>query len=79
MDKVDIKDLYPNNNPELIKILCQMLEFNPYFRPSAKQLLKNKLFDEIRNPNNEKRAEFKIKISADKNFFANEYENEVVD
>ena len=25
-----------------------MLEFNPYYRPSAKQLLKSQVFDEIR-------------------------------
>jgi serine/threonine protein kinase len=73
---VGIKDLYPNNNPELVKLLSQMLEFNPYFRPSAKQLLKNKIFDEIRNLDNEKRADFKIKISADKNVLASDYEND---
>jgi hypothetical protein len=27
-----------------------MLEYNPYFRPSAEILLKNKIFDSIRIP-----------------------------
>lgn len=37
-----------------------MLEYNPYFRPTAKQLLKNKIFDKIRDKNNEMKAPFKI-------------------
>ena len=27
----------------------QMLQFNPYFRPSAVEILENKLFDSFRN------------------------------
>jgi hypothetical protein len=42
-----------------------MLEFNPYYRPTAKQLLKNPIFDKIRDPMNEKAAPFKIKIKFD--------------
>ncbi len=33
-----------------------MLEYNPYFRPSAENLLKNKIFDKIRIPKIEKPA-----------------------
>ena len=47
-----------------------MLEINPYFRPSAANLLKNKIFKEYDNqkivPN------FKIMISVDKPKFAEE-------
>ena len=47
-----------------------MLELNPYFRPSAAHLLKNKIFKEFDNqkvvPN------FKIMISVDKPKFAEE-------
>ena len=32
----------------LVEILESMTEFNPYFRPTAKELLKNRIFDEIR-------------------------------
>jgi len=42
-----------------------MLSFNPYFRPSAKNLLKNVLFDEIRMPYVEESATFKVKIDID--------------
>jgi hypothetical protein len=34
-----------------------MLEYNPYFRPSAEHLLKNKIFDKIRILDIEKPAE----------------------
>ena len=43
-----------------------MLEFNPYFRPSARQLLKNKIFDSVRIEANEVTATHSIVISADK-------------
>jgi len=33
-----------------------MLEFNPYFRKSAFELLQNKIFDPIRDPMKEKGA-----------------------
>ena len=37
-----------------------MLEFNPGFRPTAKECLKNKIFDKIRNKKFECDAPFKI-------------------
>jgi hypothetical protein len=42
-----------------------MLEFNPYFRPSAKQLLQNKIFDAGRIPELEELSIFKIRIKCD--------------
>jgi len=41
--------LFPEVSPDLIDILEKMLEFNPYFRPTAKELLKHKVFDGIRS------------------------------
>jgi hypothetical protein len=38
-----------------------MLEFNPNFRPSAAECLKNKLFDQIRVPQLENPALFNVK------------------
>ena len=54
-----------------------MLEFNPHFRPSAKQLLKNKIFDSIRHENDIKSAisPYRIKIKIDQNEDAIDYEN----
>ena len=43
-----------------------MLEFNPYFRPSAKQLLKNKIFNSVRIKSNEVQATHSVVINVDK-------------
>ena len=42
-----------------------MLQFNPYFRPTAKELLKNKLFDKFRNENLEQAAPVKLTVDID--------------
>ena len=41
---------FSRSSPELVNLLEQMLEFNPAFRPTAEQLLKLPLFDELRIP-----------------------------
>ena len=58
-----------------------MLEFNPYFRPTAKQLLKYPIFDKIRDPHIEKAAPFKIKIKFDApgDDYCGNYDGEVDD
>lgn len=38
------------NNPKIIQLLLEMLQFNPEKRLSASELLKNSLFDDIRVP-----------------------------
>ena len=43
-----------------------MLEFNPYFRPTVKQLLSNKIFDSVRIPENEAKLTHQIVIKADR-------------
>ena len=53
-----------------------MLEINPHFRPSASELLKNKIFDQMRVPSNEKiEPKFKIKIRVDNNELMYDYKN----
>jgi len=42
-----------------------MLQFNPYNRPTAKELLKHKMFDEIRNDDCEHSASYRINIDID--------------
>ena len=42
-----------------------MLEFNPFFRPTAKELLKNKIFTENRMPQVEEGCSHRIKIDID--------------
>ena len=68
-EKKLIRDQFKKSAPELIELLEQMLEFNPYFRPTARQLLKNKIFDSIRIPSIEERSPQKIVIDIDKNEF----------
>lgn len=54
-----------------------MLEFNPYHRPSAYQLLQHEVFDSIRQRNNELNSKNKIEIKEDVNDDEkNDYENE---
>lgn len=48
ISRLGIKD------PALKDILESMLQFNPYFRPSAKELLKHSYFDDIRSAEFEK-------------------------
>ena len=44
-----------------------MLEFNPYYRPTARELLNNPIFDKIRVKRMEQPAPKKIVIDIDKN------------
>jgi serine/threonine protein kinase len=52
------------------KLITQMLQFNPYFRHSSRELLKSPLFDDIRIIENEKQQVEKLKlvIDADESF-----------
>lgn len=34
----------------MIQLVRDMLEYNPFFRPTAKECLQNPIFDEIRVP-----------------------------
>ena len=56
-----------------------MLQVNPYLRPSAKQLLANKVFDPIRIPNCEKAAHHKVILHSDINEYKFNYETNQVD
>ena len=42
----ELKQIFPKTSDSLIEILESMLSFNPYFRPTAKDLLKHPIFDE---------------------------------
>ena len=53
-------------NEQLIDLLKSLIQLNPYFRKSAGECLKNQVFDEIRQPQNECSAPSKIKILVDK-------------
>jgi hypothetical protein len=63
---VDPSIRFSEVKPALLDILWSMLEYNPYFRPTAKELLKNKLFDGVRIDQNEQVPGKLINISLDK-------------
>jgi hypothetical protein len=51
----------------MIDLLMQMLELNPYFRPSAKRLMKHKVFDSVRNELDQKDvySPYRLKLRLD--------------
>ena len=59
--KLEIK--FRKSNPEIVQMLGELLEFNPHKRPSAKECLQKKLFDDIRVPMLEKGAPCTIDLS----------------
>ena len=59
-------DIYSDIHPPLIDILEQMLQFNPYFRPTTKELLKHPVFDMIRT-DLEYMPQYKVVVDIDCN------------
>ena len=51
--------------PELRAILKDLLQLNPYFRKTASECLQNPIFDDIRNPNQEKNPKGQLKLEVD--------------
>ena len=70
-----LKEWFPKTEVRLLHILEEMLQINPYMRPSAQQLLKNSIFDSVRMSQNEITAPFKIVININQEFCAIDYEN----
>lgn len=50
---------------DLKGVLLNMLQVNPYFRFSARELLKNKCFDSVRRPENEVHSGLKFMFDID--------------
>ena len=50
---------------DLIKLLKQLLMFNPFYRCSASEALKNEIFDSIRDSKKEKSCHTKITLEID--------------
>lgn len=75
-DGKDEFELYfPNADHALIKLVRSMVQFNPYFRPTAAECLNSKLFDQIRSPDQEAAAPRQIELEIDaKSELASDYE-----
>ena len=74
--KQSIKERFSETSPQLIELLEQMLQFNHYFRPTARELLRNKIFDQIRISSNEEASPSKIIVDIDKNEYKQSYGEE---
>ena len=45
--------------------MVDMLQFNPYLRPTAKELVALSYFDEVRDPEMENQSPFKLNLEVD--------------
>lgn len=54
--------MFPDVSKDLVSLVKRMLEFNPFFRISAGDALKSKLFDGIRVPQFEQPCPSKVVI-----------------
>ena len=57
-----MKKVFKYVSDDLVDLLKGMLEFNPFFRLTARECLKSKVFDDIRVSQVEQSAPFKIKL-----------------
>jgi len=73
-----LRERFPRTNEALIDILEEMLEINPAVRPTANQLLQNKIFDKVRMAKNEITSPFKIAVNFDKGLYAFDYEKQTM-
>lgn len=65
IQKIDFKREFPATTKEVLDIIEDTLQFNPHFRSRAGDLLKNKVFDSIRNPLLEQAAPYQINLEID--------------
>ena len=75
-NRASLKQIFDKTNPDLVQLLEDMLEINPYFRPSAKQLLESKIFEDITKSNDDKilTCPFHVKIRIDNEKYGVDYE-----
>ena len=50
----------------MLEVVEKLLQFNPFFRYPAEELLKQPVFDSVRCPEMEKEAPYKIELDIDK-------------
>ena len=48
--KINYEEMFPDTSKEILNLLSDLLQFNPGFRPTAKECLQKPLFDQIRDP-----------------------------
>ena len=60
--KINYQLEFENQSKDFMSVLAKMLEFNPFLRSSAGELIKSPFFDDIRDAEMEKLAPYKIKV-----------------
>lgn len=68
-EEAPLHQLLNIKNSTLRDILRPMVEINPYFRPSARELLKADYFDDVRIPEFEKSCTTKMSLEIDHDQF----------
>jgi len=63
--KINFYEKFGKTNKNMVKLLCDILQLNPFYRCSAAEAIKLPLFDEVREPHLEKSAPYKIKLEID--------------
>ena len=53
VEPLDFKSEFSHVNEKLVEILESLIQINPFFRPTAFELLKNNIFDQFRDKRNE--------------------------
>ena len=66
--KVDFSKEFDVTSNELTEVLQKMIEFNPYNRSFASELLKSPVFDSIRQPELEKPCPVRFELDLDDDF-----------
>lgn len=67
VEKKSIDECFSAINSDVRDLLTTMLKFDPKQRIDTEELLKNKLFDSVRNKDQETKSPFSIKLREDKN------------
>lgn len=62
---IPFEDLFPESDPEALKLLTGMVKFNPKHRLSVDMCLSHKFFDDVRNTKKEKESPFPINCDID--------------
>lgn len=59
----DFEQIFPDINPEGLKLVKSMLSFNPFFRPTAEECLQSPYFEAVKNFSKVKTAKKKVKLN----------------
>ena len=63
---IDYEKEFPHSDPQMLELLKSLIQVNPFFRPTAKECLKNPIFDQVREAVKEKtQISSKIKLDID--------------